>query len=202
MSLGAFMMSSMSKERDRPDIANLEWAILQRANIQRTLLALYDLARRSSLEGGLPSAESHSIFIEPYAFDHFIAAAFSLWRAVFLTDADRSWRVTRRHQEEFLEKLLTTNTIAFADDYKSRAWTVRFYLEAAKARLVIANGFIGHHLPDRQLPPVEPLLRVSGEEPAQTRYEWEALHRALRILLKVVDPQMALPIDELMLPTE
>jgi len=195
------MVSSMNQDRDKPDIAYLEWAILQRSNIQRTLLVLYDLARRSSLEGGWPIKEANSIFIEPYAFDHFIAAAFSLWRAVFLTDTDRSWSITRKHQEEFLEKLLTTNAIAFADDYKLRAWTVRFYLEAAKARLVIANGFIGHYLPDRQLPSVEPLLRVSGEEPSQTRYEWEALHRALRILMKVLDPQIELSIDELALPT-
>src|SRR5580704_7472234 len=128
----------MTDDRDEPDIVHLEWAILQRANIQRTLLALYELARRAPIGGHLPKSDNF-VFVEPYLFDHFIAAAFSLWRAVFLAEGDRSWVTTRKHQTDFLEKLITTNAISFGDDYKARAWSVRFYLEAAKGRLLVAN---------------------------------------------------------------
>jgi hypothetical protein len=55
---------------------------------------------------------------------------------------------------------------------------------------------------------VMPMLRLKGTSPGErgmgdralTRYEWECAHRALRILLKVLDPGSNLTIEEPRIP--
>ena len=172
----------------KPDLEHLAWAIDQRAKIQHTLLALYEYVRNNEPE--------HRDWVKPYMLDHLIAAAFSLWRAVFLTEKVREPGSIHKAQEEFLAKVIATNAIGFGDDLKSSAWTVSYYLEDAKHRITAAHFLADHNLKDRSLDQVLPLVRLKGTyDVRMTQYEWESLHMALRIILKVLYPEMKLPIE-------
>jgi len=105
----------------QPDIKHLAWAIEQRAEIQRTLLALLRFAR------------AHPSFAmeEKYLFDHLVGAAFSLWRAAFLAQAIREDSNIHESQEKFLEKIISDNMITFGDDKLNRHWTVGYYLDGS-----------------------------------------------------------------------
>jgi hypothetical protein len=168
----------MTDKPPKPDLDHLKWAIERRADIQRTLHALYSYVRTNQ-----PQQLFTTVLL-----DHCIAAAFSLWRAVFLADKVRTISSTHEAQEQFLETVVTTNAINFPDDRKNSAWTVSFYLENAKHRLsrgaIIASRNLGLQDEDG----VISLLRSSGTDVAMTRYEWECAHLALRTLFNVITP--------------
>ena len=173
---------------DKPEIAHLEWAIDQRAKIQYTLLALYQYIRKNAPE--------QRDWVKPSLLDDLIAAAFSLWRAVFLAENVRTRVSIHEAQENFLATVVATNAINFPDDRRTSAWTVSFYLENAKHRLVAALQVAEHHLQHQLLESVMPRLRLKGTYDIRlTRFEWESVHTALRIILKVLDPDSKLPIE-------
>jgi hypothetical protein len=125
--------------------------------------------------------------------DHCIAAAFSLWRAVFLAEIVRNYDTIEKAQEEFLASVISTNAITFGDDRRNSAWTVSFYLENAKHRLHAANHIISHHLPMLATQEIQPLLSLKGENDiSHTRYEWECVHCALRAIIRVIDTNSGL----------
>jgi hypothetical protein len=135
--------------------------------------------------------------------DDLIAAAFSLWRAVFLAESNREWTSIHKGQEDFLSSVITNNAINYTDDKRNRAWTVSYYLENAKYRLKSAHHNASHHMNHETLSNVLPLLAVKGTEKASlTRYEWESVHMALRIMLKILDPHLTLPIESPTVPNE
>jgi hypothetical protein len=171
---------------EKPDITHLGWSIDQRANIQHTLLALYAYVRRSRAREG---------WVEPMLLDHCIAAAFSLWRAVFLAEIVRDYDNIEKAQEDFLASVISTNAITFGDDRRNSAWTVSFYLENAKHRLLHALHIIKHHVAGPNVEELERLLMLRGtNDVSHTRYEWEAIHCALRKVIKVIDPTSELAI--------
>jgi len=66
-----------------------------------------------------------------------IGASFSLWRAVFLVRGeDRQWKDIFTAGQNFLEKRIETNAIAFSDEYndKNRTWVAGYYLNNARFR--------------------------------------------------------------------
>lgn len=164
----------------KPDLDHMAWAIEQRAEVQRTILALYEYVR-----GGLGLRKRNEIQL----LDLLIGAAFSLWRAVFLADKFRDTASVHQDQEKFLEKLITDNAITFVDDKNHRSWTVAYYLENAKYRLIRAVdvNIIGkNQKADRDL--LLGHLRISGSYVELTRYEWESAHFVLRRMLKHLNP--------------
>ncbi len=179
---------SKDKPKPKPDLEHLAWAIDQRAEVQRTLLALYSFVRENS-----PSWINDN----GYVLNYLIGAAFSLWRAVFLADTFRDIYTIHKSQENFLEKLITDNAIAFADDKANRDWTVGYYLENAKLRLSHAAQYIDNHKAafyqkdKKDLgPQVLPFLRMTGTMGVDlTRYEWESAHYALRLIFHVLAPK-------------
>jgi hypothetical protein len=183
----------IDRETERFDPEHLEWAIDRRAEIQHTLLALWEFIVRNSPD--------HEEWVDDYLFDDLVAAGFSLWRAVFLADLSADLKIVHKHQEEFLARLLTTNAIGFADDYKNRGWTVSYYLENAKRRLETAHSIANKYKPHASLEQVPRLIQLKPRDDVRiTRYAWECLHRALRIILKVLDPACDLSITDPQLP--
>jgi hypothetical protein len=133
--------------------------------------------------------------------DHLIAAGFSLWRAVFLSESDRDFIAIHKGQEKFLESVLTNNAITFADDKTNRAWTVSYYLENAKHRLAAAQALTEEYLKDKSRDRILPLLRLRGtRDVALTRYEWECVHAAMRLIVKILNPDSKLPLLQPNLP--
>ena len=171
----------MSGEKSKSDPEHLAWAITQRAEVQRTLLGLYEFVSNRS-------ANSISRVPDQYILNHLIGAAFSLWRAVFLADTFRDHVSVHRDQRAFLEKVISDNAITFADDKSNRHWTVDYYLENAKFRIAQASSMSDHYNKTNTREVMQ-FLRLKGTMGVElTRYEWESAHYALRIMLKVLDP--------------
>lgn len=68
-------------------------------------------------------------------FGLLVGAAFSLWRAAFLVDAERDWPKILEKAETFLEAVVEDNTINYLQDKNTRNWTVGYYLNNARYRL-------------------------------------------------------------------
>src|SRR5262245_51262609 len=101
---------------EKPDLGHLAWALDQRVEIQRTLLDLYDFVRANTSEKLRSTPSGEYDFVKPILLDHLIAAGFSLWRAIFLSESDRDFVAIHKSQEKFLESVLTNNAITYTDD--------------------------------------------------------------------------------------
>jgi hypothetical protein len=179
---GREIIVTESAKAKKPDIEHLRWAVDQRAEIQRTLLALYEYVRSNSPK---------SSYAEPrvYVLDHLIGAAFSLWRAVFLAETFRTDESIHQSQEAFLAKVISDNSITFGDDKINRAWTVGYYLDDAKLRIERASAYADYHLKTDSRRNVMQYLRLRGTRGVPlTEWEWESAHFALRWLLVALDP--------------
>ncbi len=172
------------------------WAIHQRANIQPTLLALYDYADHMKPP---PDADDYLRVLPPptVLFDHLIGASFSLWRAVFLTEKPRTPSSVHEAQKAFLSKLISTNAIAFSDDQQNSAWAVTFYLENAAHRVVAAREFARTHFPEaKELDWMIFTPEMMNGSIQAAQYEWELLHAAVRTLFKLINPGSPLQIHK------
>ena len=177
------------KKRKEKDIAvHTRWAIDQRANVQHTLLALYE------------HLKVHNPNIEPWprtsVIDDLIAAAFSLWRAVFLAESERLFDSIQKAQSDFLSKLLTTNAITFSDDHKNRAWAFGYYLQAAMHRLKSAKSTVSDSLEPEADMELERYLTIHVlNDSTGNRYQWEQLHATTRIIFRMVAPEQPLMVE-------
>lgn len=173
---------------EKPDLANLGWAIDQRAKIGHTLLALYEFVRSYDADNA-PWHESSLL-------DDLIAAAFSLWRSVFLADKIRNFEVIQQSQERFLAKLVSTNAITFSDDKTNSAWSFGFYLQNAMYRLRSARSVAQSYATPETQSNIHLHIRIhtTNDAPA-SQYEWEMLHAELRTLFRMLKPDLKLPVE-------
>jgi hypothetical protein len=175
-----------SQSASLPDLDHLKWSVDCRHEIQRTLLALYGYVVHNK-PGHFPTTA---------VLDNCIAAAFSLWRAAFLTDMPRTVATVHQSQERFLQKVLTTNAINFSDDAASSAWSFGFYLQNASHRLTRGVELYEQYFDDKAPKDISGLLMVSGTpEKGFTRYQWECTHLALRRVFNLIAP-IAFKLDE------
>jgi hypothetical protein len=175
---------------DFEELEQLTWAIEQRAEIQRTLLALYDILARYPPQ---------SYFMEHHALDNLVGAAFSLWRAVFLSDTSRDYVDVHQDLKQFVRKVITDNAINFSDDLRHRDWTLGYYLDNAKLRLQLTSTYLDAERQLHTWAELEPYVLIKGTARKQLiQYEWESLHYALRYLMKKLHGKMTL---EVKLPT-
>jgi|HubBroStandDraft_2_1064218.scaffolds.fasta_scaffold131831_2 hypothetical protein len=176
-----------------PNLKYMTWAIDKRADIQHTMVALYEYVCSQPIDA--------QKFDDRYLLDHLIAAAFALWRAVFLADTLRGMEDIRRSQERFLEKVITENTITFADDKANRHWTVELYLEGAKLRLLRAIALCDHYKQTKLHTELMRYLRLRGTGGVDlTQYEWECAHHVLRRIFAELSPATALDTSPPSLP--
>jgi hypothetical protein len=61
--------------------------------------------------------------------------AFSLWRAVFLSDTTGEYEDQLADVKKFLISLISDNTILYVTDKNARNWSFRYYLDNAVLRL-------------------------------------------------------------------
>ena len=170
-----------NKDEPKPDFDHLKWSIDKRADVQRTLLALYTYVRCRPAENVKP--------IDIDLLDDLIGAAFSLWRAVFLVDTLREDTTVHDSQEQFLAKVISDNSITFADDKINRHWTVGYYLENAKLRLRQTLSYVDDRKSTTLQTRLGPSLHFRGTENVRlTQYEWECLHHVLGEVLLILHP--------------
>ena len=114
--------------------AHFEWLVQSRSQNQLSTLRLYRIIEVNDL------VLSQNVVFQPLAQD-LAAIAFSLWRAVFLSDLRGEVGDQLADIRKFLQQLIAHNAILYQTDFNTRGWTFRYYLDNAIYRL--------RHLSDR-----------------------------------------------------
>jgi hypothetical protein len=172
----------------KPDLQYLDWQVESRWQIQKLLLELYGFIREHS--GELDEAWKRDLF------DSVCSGAFSLWRAIFLTETSRDWESASPALESFLSSLVADNSITYQDDKRNRAWSVGYYMENAALRL----SHMVHLLKETGNVPEDAGPILPGHS-AQTAFgsqqEWFMLFRAMQYYFGVVNRRYPNPYRDL-----
>jgi hypothetical protein len=113
-----------------PDLSpeHFTWLVDGRSANQRSTLELYRII--SDSERKLNSnVELHE------AAQELTGVAFSLWRAVFLSDTTGEYEDQLADLKTFLVSLISDNTVLYITDKNARNWSFRYYLDNAVHRL-------------------------------------------------------------------
>jgi hypothetical protein len=105
------------------------WLVDSRCKNQKVTLELYLAIKNNSI------SINRDVRLA-YIAQELAAVAFSLWRAVFLSDVSEEVEEQMSDVETFLKTLISTNAIAFQQDRVSREWTFPYYLKNAQNRLL------------------------------------------------------------------
>jgi len=113
-----------------PDVSprHFKWLIDGRATNQRSTVALYEIIDRHRDDLVL-----NPEFLE--VAQDLLGIAFSLWRAVFLSDTTGDYEDQIADAEKFLVSLIADNTVLYVTDKNARNWSFRYYLDNAVYRL-------------------------------------------------------------------
>lgn len=104
------------------------WLVEGRSANQQSTLLLYSIIHRSehTLNGNVELQE---------AAQELTGVAFSLWRAVFLSDTSGEYEDQLADVKKFLVSLISDNTVLYVTDKNARNWSFRYYLDNAVHRL-------------------------------------------------------------------
>jgi hypothetical protein len=103
-----------------------------------------------------------------------VAASFSLWRAVFLSDKVTGSTNVLAAAESFLGGLVLHNTVAYQQDRNARNWTFNYYVNNARYRLQGIAGKRLNILPSNR-------AQKGNRDPKD---HWTYYHDALNIAVK------------------
>jgi hypothetical protein len=121
----------MGDEDEKIDIG---WLVRERSRIQRLSLDLLRvMAKKDEI---LPDSR----FTDAVLL--MVGAAFSLWRAIFLTHTSKTLDKNFDDASKFLRKVVRHNTIIYGDDIKMQAWSFGYYLNNCKFRLKSILDFL------------------------------------------------------------
>lgn len=109
--------------------AHLSWIVAGRSANQETTMKLYNLIYNNDETLSKFNPELHA------AAQELVGIAFSLWRAVFLSDTTAEFNDQRADMSKFLISLISDNAVMYATDKNSRNWSFRYYLDNALSRL-------------------------------------------------------------------
>ena len=107
---------------------HFDWLVEGRSRNQRSTLDLY----RILLEN---EAELRKNVDLQAAAQEVAGIAFSLWRAVFLSDTTGDFQARWADVKTFLVSLIADNTVLYVTDKNARNWSFRYYLDNATFRL-------------------------------------------------------------------
>ena len=125
------------RRNDDVSVAHFDWLVQSRSHNQLSTLKLYKIIEANDV------ILSQNVVYQPLAQD-LAAIAFSLWRAVFLSDANGETGDQLADVKKFLQQLMAHNAVLYQTDFNTREWTFRYYLDNAIYRL--------RHLSDRAGP--------------------------------------------------
>src|SRR5690242_16316454 len=108
---------------------HLRWLVRGRSRNQKATLDLYLIIKNpaSSIDRNI----AHAQIAQELA-----AIAFSLWRAVFLSDLTEDVERQMGDVRSFLQTLISHNAINYPQDHTYREWTFQYYLNNARERLL------------------------------------------------------------------
>ena len=107
---------------------HFSWLVEGRSQNQRSTLVLYKLIK------GHEDAIAQNLVLHAVA-QSLVAVAFSLWRAVFLSDLTGAAGDQLIDLKLFLQSLIAHNTVLYQTDFSTREWSFRYYLDNATYRL-------------------------------------------------------------------
>ena len=143
----------------------MEWLVEARAVNQRQSVRLYSFVDKYENQIKDFTADLQTL----------IAIAFSLWRAVFLSDKTGKSEHTHSDAVGFLVEMLENNAINYSQDKKARNWTFNYYMANARYRLnEYADDYSGIQGIQR-LPKF-----VQRGSKAKAKFRWMALHDAFK----------------------
>jgi hypothetical protein len=140
----------------------LKWLVDNRSANQRATLDLFvTLTQNESV--------INSNLVYAQLSQELAGVAFSLWRAVFLSDLTGEIQEQMVDVSAFLGTLISNNSIGYPQDRSAREWTFTYYLSDARFRL--------QSLASR--PPA--IIDVSDieQEAGSAKEDWEIAQRAL-----------------------
>jgi hypothetical protein len=106
---------------------HFEWLVEGRSANQRSTLNLYRIIHRERKLNS--NAELHQ------AAQELTGVAFSLWRAVFLSDTTGEFGDQLADLNKLLVSLISDNSVLYQTDKNARNWSFRYYLDNADHRL-------------------------------------------------------------------
>lgn len=157
------------------------WLVESRSKVQHVLLDIYTFLKDN------PELQQREF--ERSVFGLLIGAAFSLWRAVFLTSADRSWPSILEAAEDMLKLVLEDNAITFQQDKRTRNWMAGYYLNNARDRLVrVRSKFVEVMDADRlaQIPQLDYVQSSGGITETDAAIVWDKTYEALRAAFELI----------------
>jgi len=125
----------MAKPAHNATLAQYEWLVERRSQIQRTSLKLFRQMER------IREAELTNDNALANVAITLVAVSFSLWRAVFLCSeaSVKGFSVIFEGAREFLETVIADNAISYPQDKRARDWSAIYYLNNAQFRLEIIS---------------------------------------------------------------
>ena len=131
-----------TKKLQDEHVRHYAWLIRGRFEIQKVHNELYRFLLESKAKNFFPHDEC--LNATPWRlFSLLLGASFALWRAVPLIDHVAPGETTivdaLDDAKKFLENLLEDNAINYAQDKRAAHWTVRYYLNSARLRLLEAS---------------------------------------------------------------
>ena len=120
-------MSKAPRSDDRSE-SHLKWLVENRSANQRATLELLTTLTRNEKAIG-----SNVVYAQ--LSQELAGIAFSLWRAVFLSDLTEETDAQMVDVKAFLGTLISNNSIGYPQDRNAREWTFTYYLGDARFRL-------------------------------------------------------------------
>lgn len=154
---------------NKPTAEFLNWLVPARADIQRSLLNLYNLAQGNDLR-------AEQLAIESSIHRLLVGAGFSLWRAVFQAQTDLSIEDNVKASDDFLIKLVHHNSIQYSSEQNS--WSFGYYLNNAKYRIIAIYDRMPEPYKTDLAPDIETIRRGTPRS-AGTKYSrntWDSIY--------------------------
>jgi hypothetical protein len=114
-------------------LAHYEWAVEARHKNQ---LCSVRLLRLFETYEDIWTTSKHS-----RAAQDLLSVTFSLWRAAFLAEKESARKKVFADGKKFLEAIIRSNAIGYAQDYSAREWTFNYYTRNARYALQNLNKF-------------------------------------------------------------
>ena len=164
----------------RPDDLSTEhitWLVESRSRNQHVCLKLFLVLKDN--EKQIKNKSEHENNAQAL-----VAIAFSLWRAVFLSDVEiESATVVLAAAQSFLGNLILHNTVAYQHDRTTRDWAFIYYVNNARYRLESIS---------RELPNIVPVAFVADEQGDQKSY-WSFCQAALETAVRNFEHMLHAP---------
>jgi hypothetical protein len=162
-----------------PETDNFTWLIKARTSNQEALLRLYRL-----------NITDKSNPVSQQTYTLLVGAAFSLWRAAFLSDATRKAHNITEDATKLVKRLIQDNAVAYPQDRDTREWMVGYYINNAIWRLLIAWKFIKKEQDNEPMPQALLSLKDFNERGAENESPvdlWNSSHEALSEILHILE---------------